>query len=380
MSTVSVSNLKNAASATNNLVLAADGSVSIVGGAVSPYTGMRNRIINGAMTIDQRNNGASVTPTTANPYTLDRWRTVLSQNSKFTLQQNAGAVTPPAGFTKYLGITSSSAYSITSGDFFFVQQQIEGFNTADLGWGTASAQSVTLSFWVRSSLTGTFGGSLQNAGFNRSYPFTYTIASANTWEYKTVTVAGDTSGTWATDNTAGIKLQMGFGVGSTYSGTAGSWASAEYYSATGATSVVGTSGATFFLTGVQFEKGSVATPFEFRSIGQEFGLAQRYYWRSGNGGLFSTLGSSVVVGSSTVNGFSVKTPVTMRASPTSTISNLRVYDGGTPVSVTSIAATWSSTDCVGLDLNTGSGLTTGRNAVVQYNNSSTAYVDASSEL
>ena len=183
----------------------------------------------------------------------------------------------------------------------------------------------------------------------------------------------------------GLNLQSGTYTLS-WTGTAQGKIGAGSYGASGitGTAVGGTNLNIEFGTGtvslVQLEKGSTATPFEFRSIGQELALAQRYYWRSGNGGLFSTLGSSVVVGSSTINGFSVKTPVTMRASPTSTVSNLRVYDGSTAVSVSSIAATWSSTDCVGLDLNTGSGLTIGRNAVVQYNNSATAYVDASSEL
>ncbi len=176
--------------------------------------------------------------------------------SKLTIQQNAAAVTPPTGFTNYLGITSSSAYSVTSTDFFYVQQSVEGFNIADLGWGTASAQTVTLSFWVRSSLTGTFSGTLRNYAGNRSYPFTYTISAANTWEYETVTIAGDTSGTWSTNNSGGVDVGFSVGAGSSRSGTAGAWAGAAYYAATGAVSVVGTNGATFYITGVQLEKGS----------------------------------------------------------------------------------------------------------------------------
>jgi hypothetical protein len=205
----------------------------------------RNRIINGAMVIDQRNAGASVTAGATDAYCLDRWKYGASQASKFTIQQNAGSVTPPAGFSNYLGVTSSSAYSVGASDYFRMVQQIEGFNVADLGWGTANAQTVTLSFLVRSSLTGTFGGSLMNSAGNRSYSFTYTISSANTWTSISVTVAGDTSGTWLTTNGAGIIVQFGLGVGSTYSGTAGSWSANLYVSATGATSVVGTNGATF---------------------------------------------------------------------------------------------------------------------------------------
>jgi hypothetical protein len=258
--------------------------------------GFRNRIINGDMRIDQRNAGASVTPTSSNTYTLDRWNTILTQASKFSVQQNAGSVTPPSGFSKYLGITSLSAYSVLSEDAFSVIQYIEGFNTADLGWGAAGAQTATLSFWVRSSLTGTFGGTLRNGGGTRSYPFTYTISAANTWEQKTVTVAGDTTGTWATDNTAGIGVQFSLGAGSTYTATAGAWAGGLYISATGATSVVGTNGATFYITGVQLEVGTVATPFERRQYGQELALCQRYYEKSYE--------QSVAVGSSSTVGYS----------------------------------------------------------------------------
>ncbi len=245
------------------------------------YTGFRNRIINGAMMIDQRNAGASVTASTAfaNIYTLDRWYYSVTAASKFSVQRNAGAVTTPAGFTNYLGVTSLSAYSVSSSDALSIRQNIEGFNTADLAWGTASASAVTLSFWARSSLTGTFGGSLANASVNRCYPFSFVISSANTWEYKTITVAGDTSGTWATDNSTGIILNFSMGTGSTGSGTAGSWGSTFFNSTTGATSVVGTSGATFYITGCQLEKGSVATPFEFRQYGTELALCQRYYYR-----------------------------------------------------------------------------------------------------
>ena len=240
---------------------------------------MKNRIINGAMVIDQRNAGASVatTYTTQNVYTLDRWYYRNLVASKYTIQQNAGSVTPPVGFKNYLGCTSTSAYSVGSGDFFSVSQNIEGFNVADLGFGTASAKTVTLSFQVYSSLTGTFGGAFCNSAFDRSYPFTYTISSANTWTTISVTIAGDTSGTWLSTSGTGLVVRFSLGAGSTYSGTAGSWAGTFYSSATGATSVVGTSGATFYITGVQLEVGSSATGFEYRQYQQELALCQRYY-------------------------------------------------------------------------------------------------------
>lgn len=251
------------------------------GGVLAPSSSvMRNRLINSDMRIDQRNAGASVTPTNGQ-YTLDRWIGYGSVSSKYTIQQNAGSVTPPAGFTNYLGVTSTSAHSVSSGDYFLFRQFIEGFNVSDLGWGTVNAATVCLSFWVRSSLTGTFGGTLQNSAGNRSYPFTYTINAANTWEYATITIAGDTSGTWLTTNGVGVTVNFGLGAGSTYSGTAGAWAGSNFLSATGATSVVGTNGATFYITGVQLEKGTQATSFEYRQYGQELALCQRYYYTSG---------------------------------------------------------------------------------------------------
>ena len=295
-------------------IVFADGSVNASG-----FIGNRNRIINGAMVIDQRNAGASVTPTAtggSGTYTLDRWNLYISQASKLSIQQNAGAVTPPTGFGNYLGATSLSAYSIGVSDYFFLWQAIEGFNTTDLAWGTASAATVTLSFWVRSSLTGTFGGSLRNSAANRSYPFTYTISSANTWEQKSITVAGDTSGTWiGATNGVGMYVNFGLGVGSTYSGTAGSWAAANYLSATGATSVVGTNGATFYITGVQLERGSTASSFEYRSYGAELQLCQRYYFVLPGFYIEGYANAGSIRAVNTPMAF----PVQMRATPTRTV-------------------------------------------------------------
>jgi hypothetical protein len=283
--------------------------------------GFKNRIINGAMMIDQRNAGASVLITGSAPYSLDRWQGYSSTGSKFTVQQNAGSVTPPAGYINYAGCTSNSAYSITSTDQMLFQQNIEGLNVADLGWGTANAQTVTLSFWVRSSLTGTFGGSLQNSAQNRCYPFSFTISSANTWEQKTITIAGDTTGTWLTTNGVGIRVIFSLGTGSTYSGTAGAWTGSSYItSATGATSVVGTNGATFYITGVQLEKGSTATSFDYRPYGTELALCQRYFQKT------DTFWGVAAV--TTGAYFYTLFPVTMRTSPSLSLAGvLRITDG-----------------------------------------------------
>ena len=240
-------------------------------------TNFKNRIINGDMRIDQRNVGASVTLGGGYTYTIDRFKAYASQISKYTVQQNAGSVIPATGFTNYLGATSSSAYSVASTDTFFLCQVIEGLNIADLGWGTANAKTITLSFWVYSSLVGTFGGSLRNSAENRAYPFSYTVSTANTWTQASVTIAGDTSGTWLTTNGQGIQVQWNLGSGSTFSGTSGSWQSGNLITPTGAVSVVGTNGATFYITGVQLEVGSSATGFEVRDWGRELILCQRYY-------------------------------------------------------------------------------------------------------
>lgn len=326
------------------------------------YTGFKNRLINGAMVIDQRANGAVMNMTGANYGTCDRWGFDYSVASKFTAQQNAGSVTPPAGYTKYLGMTSTSAYSVLTGDYFAFRQSIEGYNWADMNYGTASAVTSTLSFWVRSSLTGTFGGSFRDNTGLRSYPFTYTISAANTWEQKSITIPGDTSGTWLTTNGVGVIVYFGLGVGATYSGTAGAWASANYLSATGATSVVGTNGATLYITGVQLEKGSTATAFDYRPYGTEVQLCQRYFCKSSNldvvatngtayttPGMFTSYNNGPAYSTIATYGPTVVFPVTMRISPSLTYINA----GGLAATTTAgqwvyySSGAWQSTTAIG---------------------------------
>lgn len=278
--------------------------------------GRKNLIINGDMQIDQRNNGSSITPTSdggASSYSVDRWVARLLQPSKFSLQRSTIA---PSGFSNSILATSLSSYSVLSTDFFGIAQYIEGLNSYQLNWGTSSAKTVTLSFWVRSSLTGTFGGSLWSyqGGGSPSYPFSYSISSANTWEYKTITIPGPTSGTWVNTNDGNIVVFFSLGAGSSRVGTAGSWINATYASSTNSTSVVGTNGATFYLTGVQFEEGKVATPFEYLNYGDKLALCQRYfqtvYASSGYGGNDSTRAQM------SANFF-----VPMRATPTASLSS-----------------------------------------------------------
>jgi hypothetical protein len=263
------------------------GSVENYMRSVNLDFGLRNRIINGQMVIDQRNAGAAVTiNSSAYSYPVDRFAGFgESTDGVFTLQQSS---TAPAGFTNSLLATVTTAdASIGGSQRYFIRQSIEGFNTADLLWGTADARPVTLSFWVRSSLTGTFGGSFMNENFDRAYPFSYTISAANTWEQKSITLAGDTTGTWLKTNGAGIVVIFSIGAGSLRVGTAGAWQtpSQALFGATGQTNIIATNGATWAITGVQLEEGSVPTPFEYRHYGTELQLCQRYYEQLGYGSL-----------------------------------------------------------------------------------------------
>ena len=279
MSTLKVTNIQNPSTSSGGVSIDTSGHVTVDSVAM-PSAGPlsnRNKIINGDMRIDQRNAGASVTPTTGS-YTLDRWALGITQTSKISVQQSD---TGGFGFNKYALLTVAATATVGAGDFFQLSQVIEGSNISDLDWGTTAAKTVTLSFQAFSSVAGTFGGALKNADGSRSYPFTYTLA-ASTWTPISITIPGDQAGAWLTDNGAGIAVVFSLGMGSTYSGPAGSWAGANYGSATGATSLMGTAGATLALTGVQLEVGSVATPFEHRSYGTELALCQRYYQQRDN--------------------------------------------------------------------------------------------------
>tara|TARA_R110000796_G_scaffold248012_1_gene374200 strand:- start:112 stop:1044 length:933 start_codon:yes stop_codon:yes gene_type:complete len=232
---------------------------------------MVNRIINGDMRIDQR----GVVATTHTSYVPDRFRIIKdTSDGTFTMQQSSVA---PAGFTNSALFTVGTAYTPTVSANNFYRQGVEGFNIADLNWGSANAAPITLSFWVRASVTGLFGGALRNGDSTRSYPFSYTIAVANTWEQKIITVVGDTTGNWLTTTGVGIDVGWGLSVGSSFSGTAGAWAAGNYISATGATYITSTAGATFYITGVQLEKGSTATDFEYVDYSRQLQQCQRYY-------------------------------------------------------------------------------------------------------
>ena len=362
------------------------GNVTATGTVAMGSSFKRNRIINGNMAIDQRNAGAQITAAnlTNDSYMVDRWSYQSSQAAKFTAQQNAGAVTTAIGFPNYLGMTVATAVTVGASDYFLIAQRIEGFNFADFEWGTANAKTITLSFQVYSSLTGTFGGSLINSANTRSYPFSYTVSSANTWTSISVTIAGDTTGTWVgSTNGVGVSVRFSLGAGSTFSATAGAWTAGNYVSATGAVSVVGTSGATFYVTGVQLEVGTKATPYEMQIYSDQLAQCQRYYYRISTGSNYSQFGVGVC-SSTTTTSIVMPLPVTMRAYPTaldfSAVANFLIYDGVNNTTVTAIAFQFASTNSLSLSTTSGATLTQTRPAILEANASAAAYIGAIAEL
>lgn len=358
-------------------------AVSIAQGGSNNVT-MRNRVINGNMAISQR--GTSFTNPASGDYTLDRFQfRSTNVGQTLTIAQNAGSVNPPAGFSYYLGCTMSNAYSPISSDRFAIGQCIEGFNMADFGWGTAGALSVTLSFWVRSSLTGTFGGAVKNSAEDYAYPFSFTINSANTWEQKTVLISGPTAGTWiGATNGIGARIYWSIGAGSSKQGAAGTWASADYWSATGAVNVCATNGATFYITGVQLEAGTTATPFEQRLYGTELALCQRYYYKVLPGAIDKVFNSGYA-GSGTSARLVSYFPVTMRTAPaaleqTGTASDYSVYIAAGEVNCSSVPtySSFTTADLAYVNF-TASSMTSG-DGVVGITNSTTAYLAWSAEL
>ena len=342
-------------------------------GTTTGYYGFKNRIINGAMVIDQRNAGASVTVNTGtNVFSVDRWAgagTGSGTDGAFTMQQDSSA---PTGFSSSIKVTVTTIDAVlTSSQSYQVTQSIEGFNTSDLSFGTASAKPITLSFWVRSSLTGTFGGALSNSAFNRSYPFTYTISVADTWEYKTVTIAGDTSGTWiGSTNGIGLRVYFGLGAGSDRAGTAGAWAGSGHTSATGAVSVIGTLSANWYITGVQLEKGSTATSFDYRPYTTELQLCQRYL-PAYNGGVdapFAISSSANATIAAAVFLFQVPARVAPTGITASNGAHFTIYYGTTS-STSSAVAFASRASVYGAQVNfTTTGLTAGQGSYIASNN------------
>ena len=352
----------------------------------SPF-GFKNRIINGAMVIDQRNAGASVTiNSSAYTYPVDRFAGFGEPtDGVYTLQQSS---TAPAGFTNSLLATVTTAdSSVGSAQRYFVRQSIEGLNIADLDWGLSTAKTITVSFWARSSLTGTFGGSIMNDNFDRAYPFTYTINQANTWEYETITIPGDTTGTWLKTNGTGLVLIFSIGAGSGRVGTAGAWQTpaAALFGATGQTNIIATNGATWAITGVQLEKGSQSTAFDYRDYGNELRLCQRYCYTIR--GVYYT--RRLTIGSATNNMiWNPQHPVPMRTTPTLLTSNFTSstiegfnYSANAPTGALTVIGMSEGDNYVAqVDMTFASGISSGQIVCWRWIGSPTAYVGFQAEL
>lgn len=350
--------------------------VTINGGLVSGFTGMKNRIINGNMVIDQRNAGASVV-VGSGAFPVDRWFSVEDTDGALTAEQVEDV---PAGFVNSVKITTTTAdSSLTTTQTAQFMQNIEGFNVSDLGFGSASAQTVTLSFWVKSSLTGTMGGSVRNDSANRSYPFSYTISAANTWEQKSITIAGDTSGTWLTNNGIGLRLVFSLGCGPSRLGTAGAWNANNNTGPTGEVPVIGTLNATWNITGVQLERGSNATSFEFIDYGRQLIQCQRYLPAFRYNSVGTILPALTQFNSSSTSRGFITFPVPTRATVTGmTISSvshfvLQSYAGGssTPNAFTMHQGGMNG---AGIDVNFSSGVSADKNTGVLQIDNSAGYV------
>ena len=328
----------------------ADLVVGTNGNRISPENtfGFRNRIINGAMVIDQRN----AVVTTSGAYIVDRFANTQSGGGIISL---AKSTTAPTGFTSSLsGTVTTPDSSIAAGDIYRLYQYIEGYNCADFGFGTASASTITVSFWVRSSIIGTYCLGLQNASFNRGYAANYTINTANTWEYKTVTIAGDTTGTWATDNTAGIAVFWDLGSGTTWNQTANTWAATNTWKTSSQTNWISTNGATFYITGVQLEVGSNATSFEYRPYGTELQLCYRYYRRYTGAGTMVGVGSFLNTTNAYRWGFNLDIP--MRVTPTVLLNTSQGWGGNSLGGTATIATSYSTTNVIDCDVSLSSAM------------------------
>lgn len=284
--------------------------------------GRKNLVINGAMQVSQR--GTTFTSPSNGDYTIDRIKAYQSGGGTYDVAQDSEA---PDGFQYSLELTNTGTDDPAAGDYYIVQHRVEGYNVAHLDWGTSNAKSVTLSFWVRSSVTGTYSIAMVNADSNRSYPQTYTIDAANTWEHKTITVPGDTSGTWGKTNGEGIRLNFDLGSGSNFLGTAGAWASANYHGAIGQTEWINNSSSTWYITGIQLEAGSTASDFDHRLYGEEFILCQRYFMRFTGANGQTMFGRPGFSQTNAANRLGLDFPNEMRAPPTYSENNLYYWDG-----------------------------------------------------
>jgi len=384
--------LKTGSTPTTAVTVGTDQSVTLAGTLavqsqnISPYTGMKNRIINGGMQINQRGSTVTTLNDVTAFYPVDRYTGGSLSDGSITGEQSTDA---PTGFTNSIKYAVTSAdSSLSSTQYARLYYQIEGLNVSDLAWGSASAATVTLSFWTKSSVTGTFGGTIQNNARDRSYAFSYTINSANTWEQKSITITGDQSGTWLKDNGVGLRICFGLAAGSSYQqASTNTWqATGVQFAPSTALNLLATNGATWYIAGLQLEKGSTATSFDYRPYGTELALCQRYFLLIGKDDIYTPLSTMGVVYNTTTVLIPFVFPVKMRTSPsTFTISNAEIVEwatgGNYAVSSYSTPGGQLGTQSYLISVVIGSAsLGVGRAAQLRAANSSAAYISFSSEL
>ena len=372
--------------ATNAITDASGGNTATINSYTPTESNMagRNRLINSDMRIDQRNAGAAVTVNTVGIFSVDRWANIAraTGGGVYSAQQVSDS---PTGFNNSLKLTVTTAdTSLITNDYYFSWQKIEGYNTADLMFGTANAKTVTLSFWVKSSITGQFSAFLTNSAESYSQPFAYTISAADTWEFKTITFTGATAGTWI-GSTNGTGLIVGFGLanGTSLQGTSGSWGATYYYGSTGDVNWMATIGNTFQYTGVQLEVGSVATPFQRRQYGQELALCQRYfikYYSSSPTSLYYRYCYGECDSTTSFLG-GIYFPVVMRNSPALTASGSFAVYSASAIRSVSVSLDVNSIEPTGVNVScSGSGFSTGNGGALISNNNTSTSLSFSAEL
>ena len=380
MSQLNVDTIKKA-DGTGSLTVPAETGTVVT--TASPSLGRRNLIINGAMQVFQR--GSSVN--THNAFAVDRFQLQLDSTDQLAISLNQDS-DAPAGYSYSSKITINTAETaIASDEKALIRTCLEGNTIAHLGWGTSDAEAVNLSFWVKSSATGTYSAVLVwgSSGANqRSYTGQYTINTANTWERKTISVPADTDGTYSleTGTGRGIQIRWTFGAGSAETtGTANAWASVNTSGASTDDEFITTANATWQITGVQLEVGSVATPFEHRSYGEELALCQRYFFRSQGTEAYTAHGLGANFDGDTSDLF-IHYPVPMRARPDITFSGTVSFHrgAGTNTNVTNMGDAGGSTTCSFIRCDHGNVFTTGDAVYCINNNDASGEISFNAEL
>ena len=336
----------------------------------------RNLIINGAFSVFQR--GTSATTVNGNDiFAADRFKGWANGGGTFTVEQSTDVPNNEFEFSAKLTNTATDG-SVAASDNYRWATDLEGYTVSQLGYGHSDAKAVTLSFWVKSSLAGTYCGALYSTTASRHYIYEYTISSANTWEKKTITItSGDTTGSWNKTNGNGLRIYWGFGSGTDYQGTAGAWTAGEKWETSNQAAWIGSASATFYITGVQLEVGDTATPFEHRSYGDELARCQRYceIWT-----LSQYRGPAFQVRDSTHTHGYWPFKVQKRSAPTVTFSGsfANWQANSTSASVSSLTSEEITVDGSGISTTT-SGMVAG-NASLFVGNASNPTIKADAEL